>query len=172
MSEPADGGARQGWQRWMPALLLASLAVNLLLLGTFVGHYWVQRDWAHHHKMRGAYGLPAFAETLAPERRKMVQDLIDARDERLKPIRAEVREARRTAGAAMSAEPFDKAKLDQALEAVVEADAKYKRASLAILSESSEKFTPEERRAYKELRDERRAAREARRAERHKNKDR
>lgn len=163
MSEPADDGvSRPAWQRWLPGLLVASLALNLLLLGTFGGHFWAsQHD--RHGKHGGVYGLPAFAATLAPERRAMVEDLLKAREERLKVLREEVSGIRRAAVAAMAAEPFDKAKLDQALEAVVEVDSKYKRASLSILAETAEKFTPEERQAYRKLRDERRAAREARR---------
>jgi uncharacterized membrane protein len=167
MSQPADGAAsKPGSQRSWSGLLLASLALNLLLLGTLGGHYWAARHWDDSSKLRGVYGLPAFAETLPPDRRKMVEDLIAAREQRLKSLREEVGRVRRTAGDAMAAEPFDKAKLDQALEAVVDIDSKYKRASLAILSETAEKFTPEERQAYRELRDKRRAEREARRKER------
>jgi len=103
---------------WLSALLIVSLAFNLFVLGAVIAHH----IWDRHHGDR--INGPGFTQLL-PHR--FFAELSDSRrDELVKLIRqhrhefgrgrAKLRQAARAVADALEAEPFDQAKLDQALQ--------------------------------------------------------
>ena len=136
--------------RWA---LIASLALNALIIGAVGGAMLFARHghgWGGHHSK--SFGLYRFARKLPEDRRDMIRGAIKDGREKLKPLRREVRSARTAAHKTLIEEPFDEAKLNAALDAVIAADADYRRARMAIFAETTSKLTDKERQAlYKWL---------------------
>src|SRR5262249_61519143 len=79
--------------RWVLVALFASLAVNLVIVGSVAGAVWRHRGppaWA------GVVipNLLGYASTFAPDRRKQIWELIREERSRMRPFRREVRAAR------------------------------------------------------------------------------
>ena len=126
--------------------LMLSLALNVLIIGAVVGTLLVSR---HHgwkgHKFKGA-GLAGFARTLPAERGEAIRQRLESNRATLEPLRKVEREARDAARSVLRSEPFDVEKFKAALERVADADAKEKRARMALFAETAATLTPEERR--------------------------
>ena len=126
--------------------LIASLALNALIIGAVGGallfgrhgHGW---GW-HRHK---AFGLYGFARTLPDDRRDVIRDTIKDGRATLKPLREEVWSARTAARKVLIEQPFEEAKLNTALDAVVAADANYQRAKMTVFADTAAKLTDKER---------------------------
>lgn len=150
---PVDRGAAPRAARpWLKWALIASLAVNFLVVGAVVGHKGMGGRPGHSGYGRGGeeFGILGFARTLDGERRKELQRLIKSAKPDFKALREEVRAARRAAGEVLVAEPFDKEKLREALDGVVAASARLRGAGVPALLVATENMTPEERRALLE----------------------
>ena len=96
--------------RWMLVALLASLAVNLIVVGSVAGAMWRFRKappWAS----AVTPNLLGYASTLPAERRKRLWE--DTTEERrhIRPFRREVRTAREETIKTLIAEPFEKQQL-------------------------------------------------------------
>ena len=137
------------------ALLLASLAINLVLATWFVVH----APWRHapggpegrHAPVPQFIDLRSFRRVL-PEDRQGVIDAVFA--EQRAGLRERIRalfDARRDVRDAMRAEPFDRATLDAAFERlrVAETDAALR--TQAMLGDVLQQLTPEERRQFADL---------------------
>jgi uncharacterized membrane protein len=126
--------------------LMASLALNVLIIGAVAGTLLVSR---HHgwkgHGFKGG-GLAGFARTLPPERGEAIRQKLESDRAILAPLRKEEREARDVARSLLMTEPFDVEKFKAALDRAVDADEKEKRARMALLAETAATLTPEERR--------------------------
>jgi uncharacterized membrane protein len=126
--------------------LMASLALNVLIIGAVAGTLLVSR---HHgwkgHGFKGA-GLAGFARTLPAERADAIRSRLEQEKAILDPLRAEERAARNAARSVLMTEPFDVEKFKSALDRAVDADAKEKRARMNLLAETAATLTPEERR--------------------------
>ncbi len=136
------------------ALLICSLALNLLVVGIAAGSVWRHR---HHHNFAGGggrgteeIGLRSFLKTLPPERAKELRTLIKSAKPELKPLFDATRAARRTAADAMSAEPFDKDKLTGAFGKIDEAEAAMKAAARSVITNAASQMTAAERLALAE----------------------
>lgn len=144
-----NGTPGSTWQRprWLYPALVASLAVNLVVLGSFAGAFW------HHRHERGDRGLSGFVRHLPDERRGPLRDFLMAEREKLKPLREEMRQAWRDSNQALGEEPFDKDKLKAAMTRMHEAEAKIRATIGDAVVETAAKMTPEDRQAMKKWRE-------------------
>lgn len=128
--------------------LAVSLALNLFMFG-----FWVaRRVGAHHHDergragvlmrerhMRGGHGFGPYASELGPERREL-----------MKAQRRALAEAQRAVTAGLIAEPFDRAALESALQALRARQGTATEAAHAALVELAAKLDAAGRRALAE----------------------
>lgn len=133
-------------------MLIASLALNLLVIGAVAGSLIVGK---HRHRYGGGdrgeeYGLMSFTRHLSAERRAPLRKAIKENRETLKPLRESVDEARRQAADALAVEPFDRERVKAAFDKITEADGKLKSAGLSMLLTTAEGLTPDERQKLKE----------------------
>lgn len=148
-SAPTPAPPKERRLRW---LLIASLALNLLIIGAIGGSIVA---WKRHHPGIGGsrgedYGLLGFANTLQRDRRKEIAKEIRAEREKMRPLWLEMHEARRAAVDVMASDAYDPAKLKAALDRITEAETKLKTAGLAIFLKTAEALTPDERMALAE----------------------
>ena len=132
-------------RRWPRVLLVASLALNALLIGIIIRGLWGLRT---ELAMRGA-GLPAFVATLPADRREKLREVAPAAPQgSLRALRGELRRARLDAYRAFTADPFDKAAFTAAQKRLFDLEAEVRLSAQRMLPEIGERMTPEERRAY------------------------
>ncbi len=137
-------------RRWPRYLLIASLAINALLIGVIIRGLWIAR--ANFALGGGAIeaAIPAFVATLPQPRREELRRGIpqDRPVAVLRPLRMEVRRARADAARAFLADPFDKQAFIAAQDRLFESENNLRRAIQKMLPELGERLTPAERRAY------------------------
>jgi uncharacterized membrane protein len=150
----ALGQAVRRAPRWMLLLLIASLAVNFLILGLAAGAMW---------KFRGppplagvTPNLLGYASTLPSDRRKALWDGTEAERQHLRPFRRDVRTAREETIKALVAEPFDREKFIAAQDKQSEAEQRARQAVQGLFAKIAAGLTPEERRAFPRWREHRR----------------
>jgi uncharacterized membrane protein len=149
MTGAVQPGAPVKSRRWLWVILVASLALNALLIGVVLRGVWIAR--ANIAMTGGSIerALPSFVASLPAERREALgrTHLTDISAE-LRPLRRELRRARVEANRLFLADPFDKAGFVAAQERLLAAEAKLRRAVFDVLPEVGERLTVEERRAY------------------------
>jgi uncharacterized membrane protein len=136
-------------RRWPKYLLIASLALNALLIGAVLRSAWLVR--ANIAVTGGGVdsGLPAFVNTLPPHRREELGRGGQAeRPGALRPLRMEVRRARADAARAFVADPFDRAAFVAAQERLSEAESRLRLTVQRALPDIAERMTAAERRNY------------------------
>jgi uncharacterized membrane protein len=151
------GGTAVAKPRWLYAGLVASLAMNVLLIGG-VG----AAVWRHGHMGGGMgrgkdFGLTGFIKDLPPERQPIVAADVAKARETLRPLRRALREAWSESSAALTADPFDKEKLRAAMARLVEAETRLRTVIATAVGDTAEKLTASERRALQAWREQRRA---------------
>ena len=134
-----------GKWRW---LLIASLALNVLIVGAVLsalcgGHFGRPPGGLEG----GPKGSPllGFARTLPRERADVVRQAVANAQPNLETLRRGVRDARANVRAALSAEPFDQAKFDTAMDGIVQADANEARGKATLFADVVKQLTLEER---------------------------
>lgn len=136
-------------RRWLGYLMIASLALNALLIGAVARSLWHVRA---NIAMTGGgveTSLPAFVSTLPANRREELRRAGSPdRPGMLRPLRMEVRRARMEAARLFIAEPFDKAAFVAAQERLSDAEAQLRSAIQRMLPEMGERMTATERRDY------------------------
>ena len=140
------------WQKW---LLIASLAVNLLILGGAAGAFWTHRHGGRHfgHWQGREHGLMGFVRELAPNRQGDVRAALEAEREKVKPMRDVVKEGWKETNSVLATEPFDKDKLKAAMTRMIEAETRMRTAISDALVETASKLMPEERQKLKAWRE-------------------
>ena len=154
------GRASASAPRWAVPALIASLALNLIVIGTAAGFLW--RHLPAFQAANADHLPPSllnYASTLPPARYKEIVVATDQRRESVRPLRRQLREAREAAVNALVAEPFDKARFQAAQEQVLAADQKAREAVFQLYTDIAANMTPEERRAFAEWRQARRKMR-------------
>jgi len=144
--------------RWLLALLVASLALNLLVVGLFAGLMWRTRippPWAH----TVTPNLLGYASTLPAERRQELWDLSAKERQRVRPFRREVRAARQETARTLSAEVFDPQQFLAAYARQETLQNEARKVVKDLYIKIAEALTPEERRGYQHWRAERKRAR-------------
>ncbi len=149
MTTPAtEGSATRRAPRWMWALLIVSLGLNLLIIGGAVGAAW------HHHRhgaegrsLNGPYRiLWHYSEHLPVERRDALQAILKTEGELIRTLRREAREARRRAISRFAAEPFDAAAFSEANREAIRTRVALIEASQALFPRVADQLTGAERR--------------------------
>ncbi|MGE0022976.1 MAG: periplasmic heavy metal sensor [Hyphomicrobium sp.] len=144
---PAAGSRR------LKYALIASLALNLLIIGAVAGTMY---GYGKHRRGPGGgvrgedFGLMGLTFRLPDERKKEIRKRLRADREALRPLVEEVRTARRQAAEKLAAETFDKAALEGALDAAGEKDRTLRAAAIAAFLAQAEQLTAEERRMLAE----------------------
>jgi uncharacterized membrane protein len=143
--------------RWV---LVASLALNVLIIGAVVSTLCLSR-WGHGHNGPGFKGSPllGFARTLPRERADVVRQKIADAEPSVEAARRGIRDARAAVRDVLSAETFDQAKLDAALDGLVQAQTNEARARTTRFGATVGQLTPEERRQLYEWLEKRRPIR-------------
>jgi uncharacterized membrane protein len=132
-------------------LLIVSLALNLLVIGALAGAFLMGPRRGHWHGGRSEdFGLLGFARTLPADRRSEIRKSVQRDRAALKPLWREMRKARENAAAVIVAEPYDKDKVKAAFDAIGAAESRLREAGVAILLNTAEQLTPDERRALGE----------------------
>ena len=160
---PAVTGKRMRW------LLVASLAVNLLVLGAVAGA-WV---FGHRHGHGRGWGPTPmelgqmfFSRTLPQERRDMVRRYLKDGRQAAKPIREDLRAARQRAAEVLVSPDFTIDKLKAAMDEIGNVDQRMRQNGVDVLLKAVEGLTPEDRNALGKGWS-RRLQREERRGKRH-----
>lgn len=148
MTMPAGPTMRawSGTPRWLKLLLVASLALNLLVVGATAGSFWMFR---HGGAWGGNLGgsLIGYASELPAERRREIWRLTAEQRRELRPHWREVGRLRREAMAAIRAEPFDAERFAAAQARLHEAETKARAASQPLVTAVLKGLTREERSA-------------------------
>ena len=143
--------------RWA---LVASLALNVLIIGTVAGTLCFSR-FGHGPHGEGFKQSPLlrFARTLPRERSDMIRQKFADAQPNMEALRKGIRDARASVREALMAETFDQAKFNAALDGVVQAETNVARARTTLFGESVGQLTPEERRQLHEWLEKRRPLR-------------
>jgi uncharacterized membrane protein len=143
--------------RWA---LIGSLALNVLVIGAVVGSLCLGRDGPHGKGMKGGgSALFHFARTLPRERSDFVRQKVADAQPGLEAARKGIRDARAAVRNALSGETFDQAKLNAALDGLVQAQTNEARARTTLFGDTVGQLTPEERRSLHEWLDKHRQIR-------------
>lgn len=142
--------ARRSW------LLIASLALNLLVVGAIAGalvsgrhrHFGGPGGHWRDGGMAGELGLMGFVRSLPTERQRALREAADIQRGMLRPLRQAVRAARDETIAALNANPFDAQRLDTALAALATAETQIRTTATAALVKAVSQMTPAERLAF------------------------
>jgi len=129
--------------RWV---LIGSLALNVLVIGAVASTFCISHFGGSSHA--GGFKSPpllGFARTLPRERSDVIRQKVADAQPNLETARRGIRDARAAVRAALSAEPFDQAKFDTALDGIVEADTKEARAKATLFADTVRELTPQER---------------------------
>lgn len=142
--EPRPGGSRR-----LKYALIASLALNLLVVGAVAG---TMIGFGKHHGPRGGhprgedFGLMGLTRTLPEERRKEIRKQLREDRVRLRPLFEDIRVARREAADRLAAEPFDRAALEGALATVSDRERTLRQEAVGIFVGHVERLSAGERR--------------------------
>jgi uncharacterized membrane protein len=141
----AEGSGAPGG-KWR-ALLMASLALNLVVAGIAASHTWQHRQLGRAGSAgnAGEFGLHGFLRDLPRERAKELRALIKGERPDLKPLVEMTRAARRTAADTLAARTFDKDKLVEAFGKIDLAEANVKAAARSVVVTAASHMTAEER---------------------------
>ena len=118
--------------------LAISVAVNLLIAGIFVGRAFHRRPPPPEHDKSALHRE-------SDGRRAPLRGLYREHGDELRDKRRAIGEARRTARAALEAEPFDRAALERALEALRKETGASQEIMHKAIVEAASKGSPEER---------------------------
>lgn len=145
------GDVVSGKPAWLKWALVASLALNLLIIGSAAGAFWSHRHGGRHfgHGQGREHGLMGFVRELAPDRQGEIRATIEVEREKIKPIRAAVKDGWTETNNALGTEPFDKDKLKSAMTRMIDAQTRMRVAISDALVETAAKLNPEERQKLK-----------------------
>lgn len=134
--------------KWLTIALTVSLGANLFLAGLFVGR-WVGPPplFAHaattRHPERPVQAmLDRLAAGLDEPSRTTFETIIERHRPGLTAAGSSFRESRRRVGDVMAAEPFDRAKLDEALRELRERNIEFQRTLHRALTDAAEGLPP------------------------------
>lgn len=138
--------------RWLKIGLIASLALNVLLIGGIATAAWKIRHGPPGGKYGFDMGMKAFARSLPDDRRKMLRDEFKGERQKLQPLREDIRVKWVAANDVLGVEPFDRVKFQTAVDDAIKAEVAMRSAVSTTLVEAAAKLTPDERRQFKDWR--------------------
>jgi uncharacterized membrane protein len=140
--------------RWVIGALLASVALNLLVLGLAAGAAWHLRfgQIASGGNLLG--NLVAFSQTLPPQRRAQLgSPSRETGVAELRTLRRELRQARREVMRQFTADPFDVAAFRAAEAKAVQAETRMRENADGLAATLTQQLTAAERTAFLKWRD-------------------
>jgi uncharacterized membrane protein len=132
--------------RWA---LIGSLALNVLVIGAVVGSLCLGRDGPHGKGMKGS-ALYYFARSLPRERSDFIRQKVAEAQPSLEAARKGIRDARAAVRDVLGGEGFDQAKLNAALDGLVQAQTNEARARTTLFGDPFLQLTPDEPRGLHE----------------------
>lgn len=143
-----SGGQPAAGSRRLKYALIASLALNLLIVGAVAGTMY---GFGKKHRGFGMgrgedFGLMGLTHRLPDDRKKEIRKRLRDDREALRPFVDELRTARRAAADSLAAEPFDKTALDGAISAARDKERALREAAIAAFLTQAEQLTAAERR--------------------------
>jgi uncharacterized membrane protein len=146
--------------RWLIPLLVASLALNLIVIGATGSLIWrYSSQSSTPDAPLGRRVVPSvlgYAVTLPPERVKELEQLTKDEWQKVRPLRRALLAARDEANKALTAEPFDRAHFQAAQARMMQADERSREAAFALHTAISIHLTPQERRGFLRWREQQR----------------
>lgn len=127
-------------RRWTTWVLIASLAVNLIVIGAVVGSHLRGGD-----ARRGGQGVVNFLRAMPDSQRDILRTAMTARRETVRALRAEIIDLRRQFVDVVGADPLDTVRLEALMEAHRRIEDKIARGGQAILLERVMAMSAEER---------------------------
>lgn len=138
--------------RWMWVALVASLALNLLVVGAVAS-----AAWHFHNRDFGSQGrLSGYLDTLPPQRSEALTSIVARSQETIQPLRDEIRQARRESARIFAADPLDTEALTAAHARLTDAQVRIRQAYGQLMTELAQAMSAEERRGFVEWRERRR----------------
>ena len=139
----------ENWsRRWMPIALVASMAINLLVVGALASAYWRFRHEPPFPGSPGNVNLLGFTATLPSDRRQAIMQQTLEERRAMGPLRAEVRAARQVARTVLLAEPFDRDAYARAQSHVLETELTARKQVQALFLSIAGLLNTEERRSF------------------------
>jgi len=136
--------------------LMASLALNVLVIGGIIGSLCFSHGPRHHGPKSPLLG---FARTLPSERGDIIRQKYADTQSEMEKLRQAERRARAEARDLLTAEPFDAQKFKAALDDAAAAEGQLKSARMRVFAESAGELTPDERKQLHEWLEKRRPPR-------------
>lgn len=140
VSAGPTAGAPDRKRRWLWRALIVSLAINLLVAGVFIGTKFSRHGDRHHRN--------GFAQSLEGDRRQLFSELARAKHERARMYRKQIRAKQAAAVKLLEAEPFDRTKLEAAIDDILRDRVAARRQRADQFLEMVDQMTAEERRAF------------------------
>ena len=136
--------------RWMRYTLVASLALNLLIVGALGAAVWRFRFGPPGPiaMSAGSGTLLGFAASLPPERRMQIWHETAEHRHALRPLRSDLRQRREAIQAALVAEPFDAARFAAAQASALELEIRAREESQKLFLAIARRLSPDERAAF------------------------
>jgi uncharacterized membrane protein len=148
-TDDAPQTARAGFAtapRWLRVALLASIALNVLVLGVVAGGLWKLREAATMSAIGPS--MLAYSQSLPQDRRDNVRRLFAENRPAIRPLRRATQEARAELRRIMTAEPYDMARAIAAHRTLVAAEARQREAIGKIVAMAAERLSASERREF------------------------
>jgi uncharacterized membrane protein len=155
MTDHAVSHPRARSARLVPALLIVSLALNLIVIGLFAGAFWRYRSGGYLPS-QVTPNLLGYVSTLPTPRRNEVWAKTAEERQLIRPLRRELRNVRDEVIGVLEAEPFDRARFDAAQARLLQVDERAREAVYKLYSQIAANLTSEERRAFRDWREKRR----------------
>ena len=133
--------------RWMWALLIVSLAINLLVVGVVAGAGFA-RPFGGPGSAALGFGLVRYGMAQGGEARDETRQVLARERPRIDPIRRELRAARLDVAATLEADPFDRSAFKAAQVRVIELERRLGTEALDALSDIAGRLTAEQRREF------------------------
>jgi uncharacterized membrane protein len=131
---------------WIKPLLLASLMLNIMVVGAIAGRAYINRQAALGvGGSQGALALVQFARTLPPDQAREVRQIAKVERPKLRALRQGAQSARDEFVRLLAAETIDPAGLGAAGRRVVEAEQTVRRTQLEAVAKVAAKLAPAER---------------------------
>lgn len=136
--------------RWV---LIGSLALNALIIGAVLSTLCIAHFGGPPHGDGPRAGGPerrgqlllGFARTLSRERADVIRQKVADAEPNLESLRRGMRDARASVRAALTAEPYDQAKFDTALDGIVQAETAEAQGKTRLFGDVVRQLTPQER---------------------------
>jgi uncharacterized membrane protein len=141
--------------KWLKAALIASLALNVLVIGAVAGAAWRFRSPGFANAQFGPANIMSYLSDLPAERRTLLWNETTEPRRALGPLRRAVRAARRDAYMALSAEPFQPTRYLDAQTRFTDTQRDQQLAAAKLFADVAGRLTPDERRAFIRWRDRR-----------------